>query len=242
MKILLTTQGSQGIVALRELFAGNFRPDRIHVAVCDNGANGPLLEYINYNKIIFSEHNSGSNFTEWLINAKQEYDVLLSISWSYLFSEQVIKYFSGRAINFHPGILPSYRGCFSIPWSIINQEKYVGFTYHHISKKIDEGNIIFLEKIKIGDCDTAHSLNHRVFQLGLSKLVEVISLIGNEGEPQPSGGRYYPNLLPFNGKFDKKWSSEKTKTFMRAMFFPPHKTSLNVLDELTEEQKDNGIE
>ena len=242
MKILLATQGSQGVVALRELFAGNFRPDGIHVAVCGNGANGPLLEFINYNKIKLSEHNSGPEFTKWLINVEQEYDVLLSISWSYLFSEQVIKHFSGRAINFHPGILPNYRGCFSIPWSIINQEKYVGFTYHYISEKIDEGDIIFQEKIKIGDFDTAHSLNHKVFQLGLSKLVKVIGLIGNEGKPQPSGGQYYPNSLPFNGKFDKKWSSKKTKTFMRAMFYPPHETSLNVLDDLTEEQEDNGIE
>ena len=235
MKVLLATQGSQGVVAIRELFAGNFIPQNLHVAVCGNSAPDPLLEFINYNKMSFSYHKSGSHFTDWLYDGRQKYNVLLSVSWKYLFNEQVIEYFSGKAINFHPGILPNYKGCFSFPLSIINQEKYVGFTYHYISNKFDEGNILLQGKIKIRETDTAHSLNYRVFQLGLSKLVEVINLIGKEGERQSSDGAYYPNLLPFNGKIDKKWSVQKKNIFMRAMFFPPHEAVLELLDETIEE-------
>ena len=139
MKILLATQGSQGVVALRELFSGNYKPEDIHVAVCEDGESGPLLEFIRYNQISYSCHKSGLHFTGWLLNTEKEYDILLSISWKYLFSEQVIKYFLGKAINFHPGVLPNYRGCFSTPWSIINDEKYVGYTYHYITKNFDEG-------------------------------------------------------------------------------------------------------
>ena len=231
MKVLLATQGSQGVVAIRELFSGNIKPESIHVAVCDDGSNGPLLEFLKYNHILYSVHKSGSGFTEWLIGSNEKYDILLSISWKYLFCENVIAYFSGKAVNFHPGILPDYKGCFSIPWSIINMEKYVGFTYHYISKCFDEGNILFQEKIKLGDSDTAHSLNYRVFQIGLSNIVNVIEMIGTKGKPQPAGGRYYKNSLPFNGKFDERWSAKEINTFKRAMFFPPHETSLNLIDE-----------
>lgn len=242
MKILIATQGSQGVVAIRELFAANFTPENIHVSVCDDGVNGPLMEFIRYNKMSFSHHQSGSHFTEWLINRKQKYDVLLSISWKYLFCEKVIKMFAGKAINFHPGILPNYRGCFSTPWSIINQEKYVGFTYHYVSKNFDEGNIIFQDKIKIGDHDTAHSLNYRIFQLGLSRLAESIGLIRKEGETQSSGGHYYPNLLPFNGKIDKEWSVKQANTFKRAMYFPPYETRLELFDESIKKKGNNNFE
>lgn len=231
MKILLATQGSQGVVALRELFAENFKPENIHVAVCSKGENGPLLEFIRYNQMAFSSHSSGKDFEHWLLNVETEYQILLSISWAYLFSQSVIDQFPGRAVNFHSGLLPDYRGCFSIPWSIINEEKYVGFTYHYITKNFDEGNIILLEKFLIDQVDTAHSLNYRVFQRGLSKLADVIRLIGKEGKRQAGEGKYYPNRLPFDGRVNEKWTNKRKNLFSRAMYFPPHEKSLKLLPE-----------
>lgn len=222
MDILLATQGSQGVVAIRELFSQNMAPDKIHVAVCANGANGPLLEFISYNKMSCSFHKSGGEFTSWLMSQSKSYNVLLSISWKYLFCEQVIEYFDGMAINFHPGILPTYRGCFSTPWSIINGETEVGFTYHYISKNFDEGNILLEGKTDINKLDTAHSLNYRLFQLGLSRLNDALQLIGRPGKPQGPGGRYYPNCLPFDGKLDDEWSDSQKDLFVRAMYFPPY--------------------
>jgi methionyl-tRNA formyltransferase len=238
LNILLATQGSQGVVAIRELFAQNIAPEKIHVAVCENGANGPLSEFISYNKMSCSFHKSGSEFTSWLMIQSKSYDVLLSISWKYLFCEKVIEYFDGKAINFHPGVLPDYRGCFSTPWSIINDEKQVGFTYHYISKGFDEGNILLEETLIINGLDTAHALNYRLFQLGLSRLKDAIRLIGRQGKPQETGGRYYPNSLPFDGRLDDKWSNRQKNLFIRAMYFPPHETFLNLLDETLENKKD----
>jgi len=231
MKYLLATQGSQGVVALRELFAANIKPNDIHVAICENGVSGPLNEFIAYNKISYSSHESGKYFSSWLLNNDKKYDTLLSISWKYLFCDETIKYFAGSAINFHPGLLPDYRGCFSTPWSIINQEEYVGFTYHYISKNFDEGNILIKEKIRILNSDTAHSLNYRVFQRGLSKLIDVIYMIGEKGEIQSKGGSYYPNKLPFDGKIDQKWTVKQKNNFSRAMYFPPHEMSLKLIDK-----------
>ena len=73
MKYLLATQGSQGVVALRELFAANIKPNDIHVAICENGVSGPLNEFIAYNKISYSSHESGKYFSSWLLNNDKKY-------------------------------------------------------------------------------------------------------------------------------------------------------------------------
>ncbi len=231
MNIILATQGSQGVIALSELFAENYKPQDIHVAICEDGVSGPLIEFIRYNQISYSSHASGFHFSKWLINEKKKYDQLVSISWKYLFRKDVLKYFRGNAINFHPGILPNYRGCFSTPWSMINNEGYVGYTYHYISERFDEGDILFESKIKIANIDTAHSLNYRIFQRGLSNLTEAIKLIGVKGAPQSGLVNYYPNKLPLSGEIDNKWSVKQKNTFMKAIFFPPHESNLNLIND-----------
>ena len=228
---LVATQGSQGVVALREMFAGNIHPENIHVAICENGSSQPLIEFIKYNTIDYSSHDSGSNFTSWLMNNEQRFDHLLSISWKYLFDNNVISYFDEKSVNFHPGLLPAYRGCFSTPWSIINEEKYVGYTYHYISENFDEGDVLFQEKIKISDEDTAHSLNYKIFQKGLSNLIKVISLIGSNGKPQLGPAHYYKNKPPFDGKRNPNWTIKEKNNFIKAMYFPPYENSLDLLDD-----------
>ena len=45
-------------------------------------------------------------------------------------------------INFHPGLLPKYRGLFPNFYSLMNNEKNIGFTLHKVNNKIDSGQII----------------------------------------------------------------------------------------------------
>ena len=45
-------------------------------------------------------------------------------------------------INLHPSLLPKYRGTFSCPWAIINNEKKTGITYHFMNEKFDDGKIV----------------------------------------------------------------------------------------------------
>jgi len=128
-------------------------------------------------------------------------------------------------------LLPAYRGCFSTPWSIINEEKYVGYTYHYISENFDEGDVLFQEKIKISDEDTAHSLSYKIFQKGLSNLIKVISLIGSNGKPQLGPAHYYKNKPPFDGKINPNWTIKEKNNFIKAMYFPPYENSLDLLDD-----------
>lgn len=66
-------------------------------------------------------------------------------------------------INFHPGILPKYRGIFTNYYSLVNKEKYVGITLHTITSKIDGGDIISTLRIPIKRNDTILSLYKKIF-------------------------------------------------------------------------------
>lgn len=63
-----------------------------------------------------------------------------------------------RCYNFHPGILPQYRGAGAFSWAILNGEKETGITLHEIDGDIDHGPIIDIIRMPISAKDTAESL------------------------------------------------------------------------------------
>ena len=225
MKILLATQGSQGVVAIRELFALGYTPNDLDIVMCAGRYNGPLEEFLKYNEIPLKLIASEKEFNAFIAGKFLDH-ILLSISWKYKFSGATLSLFKGRAINFHPGLLPGYKGCYSIPWAIINGESQAGFTYHYMNEKLDDGNILLEEKFEIRSKDTAHSLNYRIFQKGLSMIGVVLEKIGQVGEAQCGAGKYYSNELPFGGVISPDWDMEYCERFIRAMYFPPFKPAI----------------
>lgn len=47
-----------------------------------------------------------------------------------------------KLVNFHPSVLPQYRGAIASYWVLRNGEKKTGFTLHIITTKIDSGPIL----------------------------------------------------------------------------------------------------
>ena len=47
-RIVLATQGSQGIVALRELFSLGYRIEDIDIYICKSEFNSPLIKFLEY--------------------------------------------------------------------------------------------------------------------------------------------------------------------------------------------------
>ncbi len=232
MKILLLTQGSQGLVALRELFANKIRPSQISVYLCNTNGNMPLIEYLNYYKTKYLIFHNSNDFNNYIAHDKEEFDVIISVGWKYILNEGCVLRFKNKLINLHPGLLPKYRGCFSTPWSIINNESYVGYTYHYIEKGIDTGNILIQEKIPIECEDTAHSLNYKIMQRALANIKKVIDLVilKEAGIKQEDNGNYYPNILPHNGIINDEWDSQYKERFIRAMYFPPFTGAIQMIN------------
>lgn len=58
-------------------------------------------------------------------------------------------------INFHPSLLPKYRGPTPVNWAIINGETETGVTAHYMEEEFDKGDIIFQRKLAISNDDTS---------------------------------------------------------------------------------------
>lgn len=81
--------------------------------------------------------------------------------------------------NLHASILPQYRGAAPINWAIINGETETGITTFFIDEKIDTGNIILSESVKIGSSETAGELHDRLMTKGSELVLKTVDAIAD---------------------------------------------------------------
>lgn len=79
--------------------------------------------------------------------------------------------------NLHASLLPQYRGAAPINWAIINGEKETGVTTFFLKHEIDTGEIIFQEKVAIGENDDAGTLHDSLMTLGAKLVVRTIDAV-----------------------------------------------------------------
>lgn len=78
-----------------------------------------------------------------------------------IFKKKTIEKFE-TFVNFHPSILPLYRGPTPSYWCIENNESTTGFTLHEVTEKIDNGLIYSQKIVEIeSDCNEA-SLDQKI--------------------------------------------------------------------------------
>lgn len=85
-----------------------------------------------------------------------------------------LKFFSKGIINIHPSLLPKYRGASPAQSAIIAGEKQTGITFIKMDEKLDHGPIIYQEKEKILENDTAETLYQRLFKKAALLLPQII--------------------------------------------------------------------
>lgn len=147
-----------------------------------------------------------------LVNNPEYCDVFISVLYDTLITPDFIS--KHRCYNFHPGVLPWYRGAGAYSWAIINGEFETGVTLHVIDKDIDHGPILDIERFPISKFDTAGSLFtiaentiYNMFKAWFDRLLVNYPVTGLE---QEEGRIYYRKDL------------EKTKDltrFIRAFTF-----------------------
>ena len=95
---------------------------------------------------------------------KHDFHFLISISWRYIISPTIFKKAKYGSINLHRGELPKYAGVEPIKKALENSENKIVISCHHISEKIDAGEIIF-EKSHPSNYDKKFSLEENVDRL-----------------------------------------------------------------------------
>lgn len=81
-------------------------------------------------------------------------------------------------IQYHPSLLPKYRGPSSINWPIIRGDSRTGMTIFRPNDGLDEGPVILQKETHIGPDDTLGSLYFdRLFPMGVAAMLEAADLV-----------------------------------------------------------------
>ncbi len=81
-------------------------------------------------------------------------------------------------IQYHPSLLPRYRGPSSINWPIIRGEAMTGLTIFRPTDRLDEGPIVLQKTAAIGPDDTLGTVYfERLFPMGVQALLQAADLV-----------------------------------------------------------------
>lgn len=158
-----------------------------------------------------------------------KYDFLLSIFSNLIIKESDLNLFKFGGFNFHPGVLPYYPGLNPISGMIFNSEKKIGVTLHKMTSKVDGGNIIFIKKKSIYSNDNLFSCMRKIEHLTikiLSKFLDNLTkskiMIGKKNNLNKK--KKFPNKIPNNGKFNKKWTYKIFLKYFNAGYAGPYES------------------
>lgn len=101
-------------------------------------------------------------------------DVVFIFSFPYKIPGKILEIPRFGFINFHPSILPSYRGPDPLFWQIKNGITETGITVYKVDKDIDTGPIIHFEKEKIEPADTYGILSEKLADTLLRSVIKLI--------------------------------------------------------------------
>jgi methionyl-tRNA formyltransferase len=141
--------------------------------------------------------------------------------------------------NLHASLLPQYRGAAPINWAVINGEKESGVTTFFLQHQIDTGNIIFQEKVLIGDDETAGELHDKLMLVGADLVVKTLTAIETGTAPSiPQNTivgelKEAPKLFKETCKID--WNKPVDKVFNLIRGLSPYPTAFTTVFDGKEE-------
>jgi methionyl-tRNA formyltransferase len=92
--------------------------------------------------------------------------------------QEFVKIPTRGTIQYHPSLLPKYRGPSSINWPIIRGDSKTGLTIFRPNDGLDEGAVILQKETPIGADDTLGSVYFdRLFPMGVKAMLEAADLV-----------------------------------------------------------------
>ena len=118
------------------------------------------------------------NNTEFINEIKNlNPDVICVVAYGKILPKEILDIPKYGCINVHASILPKYRGAAPIQWAILNGDEETGVTTMYMDAGIDTGDMIEIEKTKIGKEETTGELWNRLSKMGGKLLVETLKKI-----------------------------------------------------------------
>jgi phosphoribosylglycinamide formyltransferase 1 len=91
-------------------------------------------------------------------------DLVCLAGYMRLLSFSFIRALSGRILNVHPSLLPSFPGLDAQRQAVLHGVKVSGVTVHFVDEGLDSGPIVLQEAVPVLDTDTADTLAARILE------------------------------------------------------------------------------
>lgn len=206
-----------------------------------------------------SEQNNIPTFTGVNVNSdeaksflsQQDLDYIIVASFDQIIKKATRDIPKVKIINYHPSLLPKYRGPNPISWVLINGETETGLSIHELTAKIDAGRVIYQHALAISEEDNLGSLYQKLSNLAAQMSVQLVEDITTTGLPHGTAQNevemtYYPKSLTYMNLQPDEGVQQTYNRYRAFMPFPKprifHNKNLYFVENMvTQRNFDKGI-
>lgn len=159
-------------------------------------------------------------------------DICIVVAYGKILPEDFLNYPKYGCINIHGSILPQYRGAAPIQWSVLDGQEYAGVTSMQMDVGLDTGDMLLVEKTKIGENETSGELYDRLTVIGAELLIKTLKAIeaGNVSpEKQDDSKSSYASMLD-KSMSPVDWSKSAQQIHNQIRGLDPWPVALTFLD------------
>ena len=176
-------------------------------------------------KILQPERFRDEGFLKELVDLKADLQLVVAFK---MLPETVWDMPRLGTVNLHASLLPDYRGAAPINRAVMNGETCSGVTTFLLKHEIDTGNIIFQEKVEIGEEMTAGELHDELMEKGAELLLKTVQametgdypLLDQEGLLRGREAVHAPKIFKEDMKI--RWDGELESIYNHIPLFPVH--------------------
>ncbi|HEX2964715.1 MAG TPA: methionyl-tRNA formyltransferase [Syntrophorhabdaceae bacterium] len=151
-------------------------------------------------------------------------DIFVVASFGLIIPKWVLDMPPQGPINIHPSLLPLYRGPSPIQWAILKGDETTGITFIWMNQKMDEGDIVYQERIEIGKDEDYISLSERLSIRSAEVLPEFLGRFNGTMERSPQNhekATYTPIITKDMGVIDWSKTASEIHRQVRALIAWP---------------------
>ncbi len=136
-----------------------------------------------------------------------------------------------RAVNYHNGYLPDYKGLWATRWSLYRGEAYSGYAFHLMDATIDTGPILLRDRVPVPLGDDPVPVEREKLAAACAdagKLLDAMQAETIEPLPQQDEGSYFSHrdTLALR-RISDPTALSATEFQRRLSYFPPLDVTLN---------------
>lgn len=191
LAILASGQGTNLQNIHQQIAAGTLPGVEIALVVSNNSASG-AMQYAHQRSFPTAHVSAVRQGSQEAADAallehlrEHRIDIIVLAGYMKKVPEAVVQEYSGRIINVHPALLPSFggEGMYGMRVHEAVAEsgaRYTGATAHLVTERYDEGPIIVQESCEISSSDTPATIADKVREIEFRLLPKAIALVAEK--------------------------------------------------------------